>query len=202
VGGGALGVGVAGRLVAVGVAGRLVAVGGTVVGVGVSVTSGVGVTVGVSVAVGVGECTGVGEWVDVGVKVGLGVLVDVGVAVGDPMNDVKEQPRRLTMTSTATNAAVVVVMSFLLVIAKPADLLSPRKRHTISLTSQSGSWKTSRLWTEVRPSRASLAATPGGQGIRHARTCAGRLCPCAALSMPPFLPAHGSGKGALDHPGF
>ena len=123
---GPLGVGVAGRRVAVGVTGRLVAVGGTVVGIGVSVTSGVGVTVGVSVGVGVGVSTGVGVFVDVGVNVGLGVLVGVGVAVGDPMNELKEQPRMLTMTSMATNAAAVVTASFLPVIIKFTDPLSPK----------------------------------------------------------------------------
>ncbi len=128
VGGGGWGVGgAAGRLVAVGAAGRLVGVGGTVVGVGVSVTSGVGVTVGVSVGIGVGLSTGVGEWVDVGVKVGLGVRVDVGVAVGDPTNEVREQPRRLTVTSRATSATAVVGASFLPIIIKSTDLLSPRK---------------------------------------------------------------------------
>jgi hypothetical protein len=98
-----------------------------VVGVGVSVTSGVGVTVGVSVGVGVGVSTGVGVCVDVGVKVGLGVLVGVDVAVGDPINDVKEQPRMLTMASMATNAAEVVTTSFLPVMVKSTALLSPRK---------------------------------------------------------------------------
>jgi hypothetical protein len=150
VGGGVLGVGEEAGRVAVGAAGRLVAVGGTVVGVGVSVTSGVGVTVGVSVAVGVGEYTGVGECVDVGVKVGLGVLVDVGVAVGDPMNDVNEQPKSVIMTSTATNA-VVIDVSLLLVIAKPAALLSPPKRHTVSLTSQGGSWKSPAIGEKSAP---------------------------------------------------
>jgi hypothetical protein len=118
---GPLGVGVAGRRVAVAVAGRLVAVGGTVVGVGVSVTSGVGVIVGVSVGVGVGVSTGVGVCVDVGVKVGLGVLVDVGVAVGDAMNEIKEQPRMLAMASTVTSAATVLTASFILVLVKSTD---------------------------------------------------------------------------------
>lgn len=122
---GPLGVGVAGRRVGVGVTGRLVAVGGGVVGVGVSVTAGVGVTVGVSVGVGVGVSTGVGVCVDVGVKVGLGVLVGVAVGVGDPMNELKEQPSMLTMTSTATNAAEVVTASFLPVLIKFTDPLSP-----------------------------------------------------------------------------
>ena len=103
------------------------AVGGTVVGVGVSVTSGVGVTVGVSVGVGVGVSTGVGVCVDVGVKVGFGVLVGVDVAVGDPMNDVREQPRALIMTSVITSVEVIVAASFLPVILKSTDPLSPRK---------------------------------------------------------------------------
>jgi hypothetical protein len=113
--------------VGVGVTGRLVAVGGGVVGVGVSVTAGVGVTVGVSVGVGVGVSTGVGVCVDVGVKVGLGVLVGVAVGVGDPMNELKEQPSMLTMTNTVSNAAEVVTASFLPVIIKFTDPLSPRK---------------------------------------------------------------------------
>jgi hypothetical protein len=76
---------------------------------------------------GVGLSTGVGEWVDVGVKVGLGVRVDVGVAVGDPINEVREQPRRLTIASRATSATAVVAASFLPIIFKSTYLLSPRK---------------------------------------------------------------------------
>jgi hypothetical protein len=139
---GPLGVGVAARRVAVGVAGRLVAVGGTVVGVGVSVTSGVGVTVGVSVGVGVGVSTGVGECVDVGVKVGLGVLVGVGVAVGDAMRDIKEQPKRLTITRKVSSVAAAVPASFGAVILKPIDLLSADELSHRTLTSQSGSQDT------------------------------------------------------------
>jgi hypothetical protein len=148
---GPLGVAVAGRRVAVGVAARLVAVGGTVVGVGVSVTSGVGVTVGVSVGVGVGVSTGVGVCVGVNVKVGLGVLVGVGVAVGDPMNDVSEQPRMLIMTSMITSIEVIVAASFLPVIVEPADPLSRRKPCYCSLVNESGRWKTPRLGKESAP---------------------------------------------------
>jgi hypothetical protein len=142
---GPLGVGVAARRVAVGVAGRLVGVGGTVVGVGVSVTSGVGVTVGVSVGVGVGVSTGVGVCVGVNVKVGLGVLVGVGVAVGDPMNEVKEQPRMLSMTRKVSSVAAAVPASFGAVILKPIDLLSSGKPCHCSLVSESGRLKTPRL---------------------------------------------------------
>lgn len=123
------------------------AVGGTVVGVGVSVTSGVGVTVAVSVGVGVGVSTGVGVCVDVGVKVGLGVLVGVGVAVGDAMRDIKEQPKRLTITRKVSSVAAVVPASFGAVILKPIDLLSSGKPCHCSLVSESGRLKTPRLWT-------------------------------------------------------
>ena len=133
----------------VGVAGGLMGAGGTGVNVGVFVTSGVGVTVGVSVGVGVGVSTGVAVCVDVGVKVGLGVLVGVGVSVGAAMKEVKEQPKRLTITSTVTAAAMAVPASVLPVILKPVDLLSSGRSHTVSLISQGGSWKASRRWTQV-----------------------------------------------------
>ena len=164
---GPLGVAVAGCRVAVGAAGRLVGVGGTVVGVGVSVTSGVGVTVGVSVGVGVGVSTGVGECVGVGVKVGLGVLVAVGVAVGDAKKDVKEQPKRPTITRKASRVAAAVPASFGAVILKPIDLLSSVKPCYCSLVSESGSWKTSRLWKEARPDvhRQLLPRADGKPGI-------------------------------------
>jgi len=108
--------------VAVGVAGLRVAVGVTGAAVGVSVTSGVGVMVGVSVGVGVGVYTGVAVCVEVGVKVGLGVLVGVGVSVGAAMNDVREQPRTVTiaMAIKATQVSPILV----LVILYPADLLT------------------------------------------------------------------------------
>jgi hypothetical protein len=79
------------------------------------------------------------------VKVGLGVLVGVGVAVGDATNEVNEQPRTLAMTSTATNAAEVVLASFLPVIVKWSDPPSQERLAVGDITSQSGSWKTSRL---------------------------------------------------------
>ena len=109
-----------------GVTGLLVAVGGTGVAVGVSVTSGVGVTVGVSVGVGVGVNTGVAVCVEVGVKVGLGVLVGVGVAVGGAMNELNEQPSRLSATSVTTKPVMRVIAGLVRVILKPFDLLSPR----------------------------------------------------------------------------
>ena len=122
---GPLGVGVAGRRVGVGVTGLLVAVGGTVVGVGVSVTSGVGVRVGVSVGAGVGVNTGVAVCVGVGVKVGFGVLVAVGVAVGGAMNELNEQPNRLSATRAITTPANRVIAGFVRVILKLVALLSP-----------------------------------------------------------------------------
>jgi hypothetical protein len=197
---GPLGVAVAGRRVAVGVAGRLVGAGGTVVGVGVSVTSGVGVIVGVSVGVGVGVSTGVGVWVDVGVKVGLGVLVGVDVAVGDPMNDVREQPRALIMTSMITSVEVIVAASFLPVIVEPADPLSPRKPC---------SWQYDKPKRELEdlpplerspPRRASPTVTPGGRATRHSRICGGRLCLCADLSMRILPPVDRSLKAVLGRP--
>jgi hypothetical protein len=192
--------GAAGRLVAVGAAGRLVGVGGTVVGVGVSVTSGVGVTVGVSVGMGVGLSTGVGEWVDVGVKVGLGVLVDVGVAVGDPTNEVREQPRRLTVTSRATSATAVDAASFLPVIFKSTDLLSPG---TPGRRLQN---KPKRELEDLPPLERSPPETriadsgPNGRRTRRARTCAGRRCPSDSLSLGP-CPVNSLAKGVRDHPG-
>lgn len=199
---GPLGVAVAADRVAVGVAARLVAVGGTAVGVGVSVTSGVGVTVGVSVGVGVGVSTGVGECVGVGVKVGLGVLVGVDVAVGDPMNDVREQPRALIMTSMITSVEVIVAASFLPVILKSTDPLSPRKPC---------SWQCDKPKRELEdlpplerspPRRASPTVTPGGRGTRHSRICGGRLCLCADLSMRILPLADTFLRGGLGHPGF
>lgn len=137
-GGGAFGVGVAGRRVGVAVAGRRVGVGGTGVGTGVLVTSGVGVTVGVSVGTGVGDSTGVAVCVEVGVKVGLGVLVWVGVAVGAPIKEVKEQPKRLNMTRMVSSTAKTVP-TCLVAILNPTVLLSSKKPDSASLTSQSGS---------------------------------------------------------------
>ena len=113
-----------------GVAGRRVAVGGTGVKVGVFVTADVGVLVGVSVAVGVGLSTGVDVYVAVGVNVGLGVLVGVGVGVGGPINDAKEQPKRLTIVKTATAKTAAVPIRFCLVILEPVDLLSPTERRS------------------------------------------------------------------------
>ena len=192
---------VAARRVAVGVAGRLVGVGGTVVGVGVSVTSGVGVTVGVSVGVGVGVSTGVGECVDVGVKVGLGVLVGVAVAVGDPMNEVKEQPRMLAMTSMVTNAAEVVTASFLRVIVKSTDPLSPRKPCNWLHDKPKRELEDLPPLERSPPRRASPTVTPGGRGTRHSRICGERLCLCAGLSMRILPPVDRSPKvvlGRLD----
>jgi len=125
--------------VGVAVTGLLVGVGGTVVGVGVSVTSGVGVTVGVSVGVGVGVNTGVAVCVEVGVKVGLGVLVGVGVDVGGAMNELNEQPSRLSATSVITAPANRVAAGFVRVILKPVDLLSPRGSLNRPLINESGS---------------------------------------------------------------
>jgi hypothetical protein len=182
---GPLGVAVADRRVAVGAAGRLVAVGGTVVGIGVSVTSGVGVTVGVSVGVGVGVSTGVGVCVDVGVKVGLGVLVGVAVAVGDAKKDVKEQPKRPTITRKASRVAAAVPASFGAVILKPVDLLSSGKPCYCSLVSESGRSKTPRLWTgspsrEPQSSRQWVDAHPA-----WLNSFAGRLCPSDCFSLRP-----------------
>ncbi len=134
--------------------------------VGVFVTAGVGVLVGVSVGVGVGLSTGVEVYVAVGVKVGLGVLVGVGVGVGGPINDAKEQPKRLTIVKTATAKTAAVPMRFRLVILEPVDLLSPNERHSSSLTARSGSLETSRVWNQVCL-RKLLVDHPNGQTGRQ-----------------------------------
>lgn len=199
---GPLGVAVADRRVAVGAAGRLVGVGGAVVGVGVSVTSGVGVTVGVSVGVGVGVSTGVGVCVDVGVKVGLGVLVGVDVAVGDPMNDVREQPRALIMTSMITSVEVIVAASFLPVILKSTDPLSPRKPCSWLYDKPKRELEDLPPLERSPPRRPSPTVTPGGRGTRHSRICGGRLCLCADLSLRILPLADTFLRGGLGHPGF
>lgn len=136
----------------VGVAGRRVGVGGTGVNVGVSVTAGVGVTVGVSVGVGVGVSTGVGVYVAVGVKVGLGVLVAVGVGVGGPMKDAREQPSKLVITSIAIKRTTAVPATFLPIILKTADLLSPTGQcASLSVQSKAGSGRPPALGIQSAP---------------------------------------------------
>jgi len=68
--------------------------------------------------------TGVAVCVDVGVKVGLGVLVGVGVSVGGAMNDVREQPRTVTMATAMAIKATPVSPILVLVILYPVDLLT------------------------------------------------------------------------------
>lgn len=71
-----------------------------------------------------GVYTGVAVCVEVGVKVGLGVLVGVGVSVGAAMNDVREQPRTVTIAMAMAIKATPVSPSLVLVILYPADLLA------------------------------------------------------------------------------
>jgi hypothetical protein len=76
--------------------------------------------------------------VEVGVKVGLGVLVWVGVAVGAPMKEVKEHPKRLAMTRMVSSMAKTVptcLVDFL----NPTVLLSSKRPDSAMLTNHGGS---------------------------------------------------------------
>lgn len=64
------------------------------------------------------------------------------------MKEVREQPNMVAMTRVMPTITTTVCAILVLVILKPADLLSPWKPRPRSLTSEGGRVNTPRLWKE------------------------------------------------------